>query len=57
MNDDEPAPEAPYTITVTWTIGDALVVEYDHLQPWEARAALEEAVDVVSAVMDEEAEQ
>jgi len=56
VNDDDPAPDAPYTITVTWTVGDALVVDYANLNPWEARAALEEAVAVVRAVEDEEAE-
>jgi len=47
--DDEPSPEVPYTITLTWSVGDALVVSYPDLNHWEARAALEEAVEVVRA--------
>ena len=47
--DDEPSPEVPYTITLTWAVGDALVVVYPDLNHWEARAALEEAVEVVRA--------
>jgi hypothetical protein len=42
---DEPAPAPPYTLTITWTVGDALVLSYPDLQPWEARAVLEEALE------------
>jgi hypothetical protein len=49
VNDDEPSPEVPYTITLTWAVGDALVVTYPDLNHWEARAALEEAVEIVRA--------
>lgn len=50
MNDpDELSPEAPYTVTITWAIGDSLVVSYPDLMPWEARAVLEEAIEQVRA--------
>ena len=29
-------PALPYTLTITWTVGDALVLSYPDLQPWEA---------------------
>jgi hypothetical protein len=46
--DPEPVPDSPpYTVTVTWSVGDALVVDYPDLHPWEARAVLEEAIEMV----------
>jgi hypothetical protein len=50
--------EPPYTITVTWAVGDSLVVSHPELQPWEARAALEAAIEaVIDADEDEDAEE
>lgn len=50
MIEDETAPQVPpYTITLTWTVGDSLLVDYPELQPWEARSALEAAIEQVRA--------
>ena len=49
MDPYEVTPSPPYTLTIMWTVGDALVVDYPDLQPWEARAALEEALEMVCA--------
>lgn len=49
MNDDEAAPDSAYVVSVTWYIGDALLIEYPDLQPWEAIAVLEEAISTIKA--------
>jgi hypothetical protein len=54
--DDEPSPEAPYIITVTWAVGDTVLVDYPDLNPWEARVALKQALGQLrlDAAADEE---
>jgi len=42
---DERVPDVPFVITVTWAPGDSLLLDYPDLEPWEARAALEQAVE------------
>jgi hypothetical protein len=53
---DEPAPDVPYVLTISWSIGDSLVLEYPDLLPWEARAVLEEAIEQIRADMQSDSE-
>jgi len=53
---DERPPDYPFTVTVTWSVGDALLIDYPDLLPWEARAVLEEAIEQIRADMQSDSE-
>jgi hypothetical protein len=39
--DQDRAPNLPpLTITITWVVGDTVIIEYENLQPWEVAAVL-----------------
>ena len=57
MNDDDRAPTfAPYTVTISWVIGDSLEVDCGDLEGWEVIALLEQAADCIRDAERSEAE-
>jgi len=49
MNDDDDrAPDSPpFTITISWAVGDSLQVHCGGLEGWEAIAVLEQAIEAI----------
>ena len=37
-----------HRIIIIWTVGDSLTVEFEDLEVWEAQAALQQAMDLIS---------
>ena len=56
MSDEEDRAPAfsPFVLTVTWTVGDSIFVDYGDLEPWEAAAAFDAAARMARA--DDDAE-
>ncbi len=45
---EDTAPDAaPRSITVMWTVGDSLTVDYQGLAVWEVKAALRQTLDLL----------
>ena len=57
MNADDRAPTfAPFTVTISWVVGDSLEVNCGDLEGWEVIALLEQACDVIRDAERAEAE-
>jgi len=45
---DDRAPDfTPFTITISWAVGDSLQVHCGDLQSWEAIAVLDQAIEAI----------
>jgi len=59
MSDDyDRAPNfyEPYRVTITWTVGDSLLVDCGNLEGWEVMALLDQAREVIQDAERAEAE-
>ena len=57
MNADDRAPTfAPFTVTISWVVGDSLEVNCGDLEGWEVIALLEQAAEVIRDAERSEAE-
>lgn len=45
-----------HRIVITWAVGDSLAVDPGGLDEWEVRAALEQAIDLISEDESHEAD-
>lgn len=56
-DEDDRAPDLPpFTITITWAVGDSLHINTGGLTDWEAEAALNAAIDELHEAAAAEAE-
>lgn len=49
MADTVPDRYEEHRIVITWTVGDSLTVDSGDLDEWEARAALEQAIELITS--------
>lgn len=57
ITDDDRAPVfAPFTVVISWVVGDSLQVDCGELEGWEVIALLEQAAEVVRDAERAEAE-
>jgi hypothetical protein len=57
MNGSDRAPlYVPYTVTITWTVGDSIEVDCGDLEGWEVIALLDQAGEIIRAAESAEAE-